>query len=441
MFTIAVLGHKDSIEDIKTIIAEKFEDTQVIGIPLSSDEEVGEAKRQLEMTLPACNGVLYTRQDPYRLMISRVKHGDVPVRYVDIDTSNFIHSLMEASYHYRADICRVSVDTLGFETVTRAYESLHIPAESTHFRIISVDTASSHFVNAVAQTHRENYLSGKYSVCVTNIRNVWDTLRGENIPCVLMTPSRDSYIHEIRRLMISYQLKRSDEGNLAIMSLTARRTDAYIAQTTLVQNVLDRNRVNELVAYFTQRLDGACIDNGNGDYYIFCEYGNLARETDNFTKLDLMDSVFLNTPYALSVGIGIGKNMRGALANSAVGMRRAVNQSGNRAYIVRSAGHIIGPIEPSEITKSGNALFDRRLMLAANTCGMAINTVCRIDAFVRQNGSPSFTVRELARALSISSRTAARMVAKLERKGYAAEVGKVVTGDKGRPTRVFRLLW
>ena len=47
---------------------------------------------------------------------------------------------------------------------------------------ISVDTNAAHFVDATAKTHRESYRSGLCSVCITNIRNVQDTLAAEGIP-------------------------------------------------------------------------------------------------------------------------------------------------------------------------------------------------------------------------------------------------------------------
>jgi len=442
LFRLAVLGHSSSIEEIKEIVAARFENTEVVGISLSTDEEVEQAKERLLAALPSCSGVLYTRQDPYRLMISRVEHGDTPVRYVDIDASSFVHSLLEASYHDAVDICRVSVDTLSFETVTQAYGSLGIPREKIDLRIVNVDTSAEHFVQSVARTHRENYASGRYSVCVTNIRNVCDALRADGIPCVLMAPSRDTYTYEIRRLMVSHQFQRRNEGNIAILDITASPSnEQYMRQRTLEQGVLDHNRVSELIAYFAQRLCGAYIRAGSNDHYILCEYDDLARETEGFSKLDLLRNVYLNTPYALSIGIGIGKNMRGAFVNAELGARRAANKPGNCAYVVYAQDRVVGPIEPNELVRSGSALFDQRFTLAAEACGLSINTIFRIDTFVKQKNNRSFVTSELADELGVSDRTAARVVTKLEQKGYAMEIGKAVTGDKGRPTRVFKLLW
>ena len=48
---------------------------------------------------------------------------------------------------------------------------------------------------------------------------------------------------------------------------------------------------------------------------------------------------------------------------------------------------------------------------------------------------------ELMDELHISFRTAACIVEKLEHSGYLVEIGRSVISGRGRPTRLFRLLW
>lgn len=439
-FRLAVIGHSSSIGELETIVRDKFQNIEVTGIPLSSDEEADRAAQQLEAHMADCNGILYTRRDPYELLVKRVDHGSIPTRYVDIDASSFIHSLLKASCHNHQDICHVSVDTLSIEVVTQAYESLDI--ECAAVRLVGVDPSSEHFVQAVAQIHRENYHSGQCTLCVTNIRSVCDILLAEGVPIALMAPSQDTYINEIRRLLVSHQMKQSTENRLAALSLTATAaSEEQMQKSSAVQGVMEHNRISELVAYFAQRIGGVYFRISSNQFFILCDYRELMEETNNLSNIELLANVYLHTAYAMSIGIGVGVNVQNLYSNAQIGERRALRENGNRAYVVYSPNEMLGPIEPNEVRQPSNSLFDQRFVLISETCGLSINTVFKIDSYIRQKPNRSFVSSELAEELEVSGRTANRIVTRLERKGYIMEIGRSITGEKGRPTRVFRAMW
>lgn len=441
-FRLAVVGHLSSVEELKEIVTHTFSNVDAYGIELSSDEGTEAASEKLTKLLPKLDGVLYTRYDPYKLMVSRVDHSGVAVRYADIDANSFIHSLLYACHTFGADICRVSVDTLSRETVMQAYDSLDIGKDAASPVIIGVDTNAEHFVSSAAQAHRQSYRNGLCGVCLTNIRNVRDTLEGEGIPCVLMVPSRDSYLYEIRRLMLSRRLERQADSTVAILRIRAKRGgDYYLQRKTAVQSILDQSRLCEIVVMFAQRVNGAFLRVGERDFVIMCGYKELAACTEQFSRLDLMVQVFVSTPYRLSIGIGTGHSMQAALSNADLGVERANAEGGSRAYLVHAPDHVVGPIQTNEILQTDRTVFDQRLTQAAQDCALSLNTVFKIDAFVRQKNNSNFITSELAEELHISLRTAARIVEKLEYNGYILEIGRSTIHGRGRPTRVFKLMW
>jgi len=439
---LAVVGHYSSISEIKEIINDKFKNIEVFGITLSGDADIDSAVRQLRETLPHCDGILYTRRDPYKMMIGRVDHGNIPVRYVDIDGSSFIHSLLVASHHYHRDICRVSVDTLNYVTIAQAYTSLGISEEQRNVHVINVDIEAEQFVQSVTSMHRQHYQSGQCGLCVTNIRSVFDCLQREDIPCVLMYPNSEAYIYEIRRLTISSQMKQTTGNKFAILSIAASTTkEQYTHHSSFILEIMDRNRVNEIIAYFAQRISGMYIPLGGNGYLILCEYQNLTEETNNLSRIELLGSVYLQTAYTLSIGIGIGTNLQQTHSLARMGEQRALRENGNRAYVVYSQNDMVGPIEPNEIHQNMDLLFDQRLSHIAETSGLSINTILKTDTLIKQKQNRSFIIQELADDLNVSVRTANRIVTKLEKKGFILEAGRMVTGEKGRPTRIFRAMW
>ena len=163
-FRLAVVGHRSSVKEISEIIFEKFENIEITGIELASDEMTAEAVEVLKVQLPRLDGVLYTRNQPYQLVVSRLNHAGVLARYVNVDAASFIHSLLIASLKYGVDIRRVSVDTLDYRTIMKTYRSLDMSTEDIHPIMVNVDTKAEHFVEATAQAHRKSYQNGLCSV-------------------------------------------------------------------------------------------------------------------------------------------------------------------------------------------------------------------------------------------------------------------------------------
>ena len=442
MIQLAVVGHPSSIAEIQEIMREKFSNIQAYGIHFSGDADGEAAARQLRETLPRCDGVLYTRQDPYTFMMSRVDHGGLPVRYVDIDASSFVHSLLMASHHLHRDICRVSVDTLGHATIAQAYASLGIAAHQTDIHRINVDIEAERFVQSAADMHARHFRGGQCDLCVTNVRSVSELLQREGIPCALMVPSTEAYIYEIRRLIISNQLQRTADSKFSMLSIVASTAnEQYAHPSSFMLELMDGNRAGEIVAQYAQKIGGVYIVLGRNSYLIFCEYQSLAAETGNLSRLALLESVCQQTTYTLSIGIGIGASLQQIHALANLGTQRALRENGNRAYVVYAPNNMVGPIEPNEMPQHSDLLLDQWRSRVAAATGLSLNTILRMDALVKQKQNRSFTIQELADDLHVSARTANRISTKLEKSGYIIEAGRMVTGDKGRPTRIFRAMW
>lgn len=440
-FRLAVVGHRSSIDDIQWIATEKFDNVETIGVELANDEMVNDAARHLESLLPRVDGVLYTRREPYELLVSRVDHGSVPARFVDVDASSLVQGLLLAKLKFGADINRISIDTLDYQTVMRTYDSLEIPMADVHPTLVRVDIGADHFVEATAQTHSESYWGGLCTACLTNIRDVQETLLGLGIPSVLMTPSPETYIHEIRRLILHRQDHVDREARNAVLYICTEQKNEYLQQRNMVQNVLEAERIAELVVMTAQRVNGAFIREGNNSYVVICDYQALAEYTDGFTSVELLAKVYSETTQQLALGIGIGRSLQNALTRAQQACFRARSEGWNRGFLISEKGELIGPLQPNELLFTKKAEFDHQLTKVAADCGLSINTIMKIDNFARKKPNASFITAELGQELHVSFRTAARIVEKLEKHGYIVEMGRTAISDRGRPTRILRLLW
>lgn len=253
---------------------------------------------------------------------------------------------------------------------------------------------------------------------------------------MLMAPSPDNYISEVRRLILSWHAKeKAKEGSVIIRIHAELSGDYYLNRKTMVQSVLDLAKLAEQIVLFAQLVSGAYLRMGEQDFAVICSYEVLSDTTDRFSHFDLLAQVYGGTPYRLAVGIGTGLHFQQALANAELGTQRAWEEGSNRAYLVYAEDRFVGPIQPNELMHVKRSQFDPQLLKVAQDCALSNNTVLKISTFVQRKNNGTFFTAELAEELHISFRTAARIVEKLEQNGYIVEVGRSVLNGRGRPTR------
>ncbi|MGK0467705.1 hypothetical protein [Clostridium sp.] len=88
------------------------------------------------------------------------------------------------------------------------------------------------------------------------------------------------------------------------------RNEFYIYNNSVLQEVLDLNKVTENIAIFAQKLNSTLIKISNVDFILMCSSSDLEIETKNLTKIDLLTNVCTNTPYILNIGIGYGDSIK-----------------------------------------------------------------------------------------------------------------------------------
>lgn len=440
-FRLALVGHGSSIREIQEIVAETFENIETVGIEMPSDERVDEAAQALRRCLPELDGVLYTRSEPYKLMVSR-----------------------RGSWGGAGAVCqrrRSQLRPRAFdraEQIPRGYlQSQRRHAGLCH-RYEDVSFAGAGHGSRAAGQHQRGYQCGAF--CRRNGKDAprelpqWPVqrlhykypqraghARSRGHPLRADGAEPDNYISEVRRLILSWHVKeKAKEGSVIIRIHAELSGDYYLNRKTMVQSVLDLAKLAEQIVLFAQLVSGAYLRMGEQDFAVICSYEVLSDTTDRFSHFDLLAQVYGGTPYRLAVGIGTGLHFQQALVNAELGTQRAWEEGSNRAYLVYAEDRFVGPIQPNELMHVKRSQFDPQLLKVAQDCALSNNTVLKISTFVQRKNNGTFFTAELAEELHISFRTAARIVEKLEQNGYIVEVGRSVLNGRGRPTRVFQLL-
>lgn len=440
IFKLGIVGHNQSLQELKDLIIRKFPNVEAVPIVFDNDECTAEAVDELRKQMPGLNGVLYTRRDPFKL-VSRVLEHNIPVSYAEIDGSTLTHSLLEAVYRFHADISKISVDSLDYGIITDVYKSLGIPTSNMYAKYVSISTDADHYVQRVAGEHRRNFKNKNCSICITNVRTVLEQLTSENIPCVLLTPSAESFAYEIRKLIVGHSIRKTAVNQNVIVSFSmSPRNNFFAYNRTIFQEYNECSRILEKVSILAQRVNGAMLINGSSKCLLICKASELEHIWEQYAKINVLKFAELETSLKLAIGVGYGKNLRTAQVNSGAALLQAVSYGQCCAFVVYNANNIIGPIGSPLSAKRDANMFSLRLSEISRKSGISINTIFKIDEFLKRGNTKFFSSATMAQELGISIRTANRIIDKLLYSNIIEETGRYVVGEKGRPTRMFQFV-
>ena len=333
MFNLGVVGHRDTVELVGRLVREYFDDVQVHGVPFGNDAVMRDVIDDIKALQDSCQGILYSRKDPYLIASAQVQHS-VPVRYVEIDSSHLLISLLAAHVKYGELPGSLSVDYFDAETVRAALHSVGLDTERMNIRVVTVPTGHDGLVDATLEQHVSNHAAGA-ELCVTNITDVYRSLLGRGIPATLINPTNESFVHEIRNLMLRHQMRSRDSTSLAIMHIRLDYKKKYRYYATMpIREVDDLSQAAKLIAVFAEEVDSAMFQLSRWEYLILCSWPLLESATDRFSDIGLMNSLDRETTFDAAIAIGCGQTVKEAEMNALSAVWETQQVSGTHAIVV-----------------------------------------------------------------------------------------------------------
>lgn len=439
-FRLGIVGHRETLQTLAELVNEYFDDVEVLTEAFGNDETISEAVERVAHLQTRCDGMLYSRKDPY-LLISGHLHHTVPVRYVDIDSSDLLISLLKANIHFGIKPKHISIDSFDHASAVAALRSVGLAAEQLVVRTVTTNAGQKGYVNATLEQHVSNFENGA-QLCITNITAVYHSLRALNIPATIISPSTESFVHEIRNLMLRHRLRSHEPSPLAIMHIRLQYKSRYRFYGAMpIREVDDLSNAAKLIAVFAEELDGAMFHLSRWEYLILCSRPLLESTTDEFVDIRLMRNINVATAFDAAIGIGCGQTIKEAESNALLAINETSTQSGTNAVIVLAPGQLIGPISPKSERHPEECATETNLAEIASDTGISTHVLNQLYEVTRRRNFNLFTTAQLAEALEVSTRTVNRIVERLLDHRYAAIEGKDLTQTYGRPARVIRLLF
>jgi hypothetical protein len=439
-FKLGVVGHRDTVKMVSDLVKEYFDDVEVQTEEFGNDAIITDAVQRITRLQTVCDGILYSRRDPYLLISRRLQH-TVPVRYVDVDSSHLLISLLKANIHYGILPTNISIDTFDHASTVEAFRTVGVSEERLTIHVVTADPGQDGLVNTTLAQHLEHYRNGA-QLCITNVTDVYRSLLKLNIPATVISPTSESFVHEIRNLMLRYRLKSQDSSSLAVMHINLRYKEKYRYYGEMpIREIEELGNAAKLLSVFAEKVDGAMFSLSRWEYLILCSRLLLQDSTNQFVEIDLMNGINRDTVFDIAMGIGCGQTVKEAQSNAVLASNRTITERGTNTVVALSPEHFIGPISPRSEHLAEGGITETRLEEIAAATGLSTSTVGRLYQAMRKRNSNLFTSAELAETLEVTTRTVNRIIERLTDHQCAAIAGKNLAKPKGRPARVIRLLF
>lgn len=439
-FKLCLVGHSNYINDLETVISKNFYNVEVFKVVFNTDLDMDMSTSHIEKNLNYFDAILFTGIEPY--MLTSHKLGNNIASYVPIKNQDLVQCLFKSFLEHKFDIYSISIDSIDYKSIVEAYESLSLDVDRLKVSMVDVNTREHNFVHKTEQEHYRNYKSKLSSICITSITEIYNKLKARNIPCALLTPSVDSYISEIKTLILRDKIKKTEKNEFAIVTIKlSQNSDFYIFNNSDLQDIMDLNTASQFIAVFCQKLEGIMYLTERNGYAVVCNSRKLELMTDDFKNFEMLTKIPKNTRLSVNIGIGYGDSLSSAKKHSIIACNRSCLYGNDNAFVMYNQKDVVGPIKSNQSAPVNEKMYNERLIEISDNSKLSINTVYKIDCIIKQANKREFTAQELSLELGVTVRTANRIVLKLEDAGYLKEIGKHIIESKGRPSRIVKILF
>lgn len=400
-------------------------------------KEYSETSNLVEANQSKLDAILFIGKISFKVSEEIVK-ATIPWEYTPRHGSTLLKTLLEASIIRKYDITSISFDTYDRELLYDVYKEIGFKQENLKLYVAEQKISSKSYIDYLYRFHTNNYYSNKVSCIITGVMNLFKMLQHNNIPCVFMFPAANVILATAEKLRLRYLAQSNRNNQIVVMTVQIDFPSEYsVIKSDEYENIINRMKISECIYLFASKIKAAVVEVNYKEYIVFTTKKILETETNNYENIYLFELIEEKTLRTMSIGIGYGETAQDAKFNAYAGLNKAVGMGGNTGFTVYENGEIKGPLK-RKAEKHQNFL-DKKLSNISEKTGISINTIYKIYNAAEKCNNQIFSSKELANLCEINQRSMDRFLQKLEAHEFCETVGKKMTSNTGRASRIIKL--
>ncbi len=342
-----------------------------------------------------------------------------PATCIPLGGSALYAALLRASLGVRHDLSRSSIDVLEPAEVKEAFDDIGVPAHAVH---VHADPASP---VALASFHERLWRRGQTSVAFTCLQSVASKLSAAQVPVFALQPTPAAVRAALRTAALLGWCRRLEDAQLAVAVVEVPTLRDAGPRRGIPRQSREELRltVNRFLVQEVQRIQAAVSPIGDHAFLVTATCGTMASATQGFRQPPFIARARSKLGVGIEVGVGLGRTAQEAEAHA----RAALARPGGQEVAMDTDGRTLVPA-PREPAGAAGRL--RGLDTLARLAGQlpATEAALAVDA------------ETASRLLSVTPRTARRLLHILAEEGLAWPLPPGRTPQPGRPRQFYRLV-
>ena len=376
-----------------------------------------------------CQAVLFTGRGP---CVSVAQRHAITRTYEYVAKDSF--SVMAAFQEMKdrgIPVDRVSVDTVAPYIVDDACCEVQLsPTHLYHFPFESFDEEE------YMRWHQKLWDEGKIDAILTGFVRVYHHFRELGLPVFYLRVSRFTVREAYDRLMSRMELREARSAQI-VVEVIELNSESFTAGNYYSDH-LRACQAESCITEYCRKIEAAFYHSGPNRFIVVANRGSVKRE-ENYCWLYQLQTEIAKCELQARMGIGFGSTAYQAEIHAYQALSHAKKTTGGYLFSIDEEGVLTGPLGSAQAISYELISTDGRLERIAADTGLSASHLSKLMALMQLRENNVFDVTELADCLSITVRSAHRVIHKLLEAGYAEVCGKESSGA-GRPKSLIRLL-
>ncbi|MGJ7912096.1 hypothetical protein [Neobacillus sp. LXY-1] len=346
-------------------------------------------------------------------------------------------SLFIIYYHENIPLEKISIDLPKRFFLDQVLTELQIASGPIFIKeypwIFNLDKEVSPFdFSKFVQFHSELYKEKKTRFALTSIHAVHEELQKLGIPSIYMVQTKQSLKEALEKTVTLTKYKKTKESQIAVLSIKVNQYPVHQEEPVFHQQFL------HILDDVARQLNARVSHDHCQPFLIYTNRGSLeAVQKERLKKILELEGRIHST---LKIGIGYGYTMNDAEkhANQALYFTEKHSEDKTIVFLLDEDKKLTGPFfeEEKQLSLKNE---DKEIQLLAEQLKMNAKTLLRFFDFLRLNHFRSFSAQEFADYLTVSRRSAERLIKRLLESDCLYISGEEQPYDQGRPRALYNI--
>lgn len=392
------------------------------------------------------DGILVSGVFPHQVIQKNFPNNKIPMVSFNADNASIYRlffSLLDSNRDL--DFERIYADPLALFNINLK-EYLLGDQELSYTEIITpiVEKMSLEELNEIEEEEFKKHIylweNGLTDISVTRFSSIAPRLEKKGVKVYFLYPAAQYVKLSCNTLLQKIEVSKLEENQPAAINISIRETTS--SETILSAN-FERNCIllNEaLMDYNGNSVMEYVLQRYRFGFEILTNRKNIENKTNHYTGCSLKDFLDNRLDFKVCIGYGIGSDMYQARMNAMNANRESAIHSSGNSFLINEKTDLIGPLGSQEQITITNSL-DNNLRENIKKTNLSSITIRKVTSAIRSMPEKQLTARELSTKLGITQRSANRFLTAMEKAEIVKSVGERRSTTRGRPERVYELIY